>query len=150
MFVWSRTVGYDELVLRQLVGVFVNLARRDHARAFDVPGLVGCVAAHVYDGDNNIITDNDALVALAGKDKHVTSLIGRACTLLKIPPPQLQGSGYAESQTSKRRRAGDDCNTAPVAKDRSPSSSLAPPDAFQAVLHGMIVTSHNLPPKLRG
>src|SRR3954454_369943 len=60
--------------------MYRNLARRFNAEPH-------FVAAHVYDGDDDIITDDDTLVALAGKDKHDTSLIGFARQPLKIPPP---------------------------------------------------------------
>src|SRR4051812_27762896 len=64
-FVCAKLRGLLVFALDGLVHfspVYRNLARR-----FDPKPHF--VAAHVYDRDDDIVTDNDALIALAGKDK---------------------------------------------------------------------------------
>ena len=53
MFAWSRAIGNDQLVSRQLIDVIDDFRFGNQLGPPDVPGVVGCLVAHI---------NNDSLI----------------------------------------------------------------------------------------
>jgi hypothetical protein len=74
--IWLNLRGFTIFALNR----FVNLAAVDRnlSRRFDSQS--NPVAANVHDGDNYIVADNDAFIALTGENQHISLAARRFST----------------------------------------------------------------------